>query len=382
MRIAFDGTRAVTHREGLGNYGRFVIKALASHYPDCQMDVYLPYTVGDELLVCSIADLPNVSLHRPSNFIYKYLPWLWSQIGIPSAVQKSGADIFHGLSNILPWRAKSMGCKTVVTIHDLIFVSFPESYTWLQRHRFNVTNSRSCRKADKILAVSEFTAREIVRYYFIPRDRISVIYQGCDSVFREPCSEGFRNLVRHHFRLPERYILTVGTLHERKNAELIVRTLPELDDDVELVMVGRKKKYAEKVIAAAAECGVMSRIHILDNVSHKELPAICQMAEVFVFPSKMEGSGIPVLEAMNSRIPVLTATGSSLEEAGGDAAAYVDPEDSEAFATKLKEILSSPSLRETMVRRGTVQASSEKFSEGFIARSLMGVYQDLISGNH
>ena len=378
MRLALDGARAATHREGLGNYGRFVIRCLATHYPDCQIDVYVPNVRVEDSLLSDAASYPNVNVICPKNPLYVYIPWLWREIGVPLAVKRSHADIFHGLSNVLPClMGKVKGCRQVVTIHDLIFLSFPSSYTWLQRHRYNWTNRRACRKANRIIAVSEFTAKEIVKYFFIPKDKISVIYQGCDRLFAEPCSEGFKDLVRHHFSLPKRYILTVGTLHERKNAELVVRALPAIDSDISLVMVGRKKKYAEKVLEVAKECGVMSRIIILDNVSHKELPAIFQMAEAFVFPSKIEGFGIPVLEAMNSRIPVLTATGSSLEEAGGDAAIYVDPDNLDEFASKLKELLDNEVLRTEMTEKGQLHASSERFSEKAMAESLMSIYQSL-----
>ncbi|MGM9749275.1 MAG: glycosyltransferase family 4 protein [Candidatus Cryptobacteroides sp.] len=378
MRIALDGARAATHREGLGNYGRFVIRSLATHYPDCQIDVYVPNLHKEDSLLSDVASFPNVKIICPKNPIYVYIPWLWREIGVPLAIKRSHADIFHGLSNVLPYlMGKVKGCRFVVTIHDLIFVSFPYSYTWLQRHRYNFTNRRACRKADRIVAVSEFTAREIVKYYFIPKDKISVIYQGCESLFSEPCSEGFKDLVRHHYSLPNRYILTEGTLHERKNVELAVRALPSIDPEISLVMVGRKKKYAEKVLEVAKECGVLSRILILDNVSHKELPAIFQMAEAFVFPSKIEGFGIPVLEAMNSHIPVLTATGSSLEEAGGEAAIYVDPENLDEFASKLNELLDNEALRTEKIEKGCHQASSEKFSEKAMAESLMSLYQSL-----
>ena len=230
--------------------------------------------------------------------------------------------------------------------------------------------------SDRIVAVSKFTAKDIVKYYFTPKEKISVAYQGCDSSFRKRCTAAFRKITKENFSLPDRFILSVGTIEERKNTALIVKALPELPD-MHLVIVGKKTPYMLHVIETARSLGVMDRVHILNGVGFKELPSIYQQAEVFAYPSRYEGFGIPVLEALCSGVPVIAATGSCLEEAGGDAAIYIDPDDSHALAEAVKEITSNTSMKVDMIEKG--YAHAEQFTDDSLAETLMGIYKEVLS---
>lgn len=376
MRIAFDGKKAAGNRAGLGNYSRFVISSLARRYPDCQFDVYVSKRRGNGLLD-RIEKLPNVNICYPKHPVLKYFPKLWERYGIPHEVAERGADIFHGLGNDLPAGIRKAGrTKAIVTIHDLIFLFFPHTYSWINRHLFNLKFRSSCRKADRIIAVSQCTAKDIVKYYFIPKQKISVAYQGCDPRFREKCTEEKKEDVRRRFFLPERFILNVGTIEERKNAELIVRALQELPE-LSLVIVGKRTPYADRVEAAAVECGVVGRVKILSGVATEDLPAFYQMAEVFVYPSRYEGFGIPVLEALCSGVPAIGATGSCLEEAGGDAALYADPDDAHDLAEKISQVISDRELRKTMIRKGLEYSIG--FTEEVLADRMMEIYRSVLS---
>ena len=376
MRIAFDGKKAAANRAGLGNYSRFVIRCMAQRYPDCQFDVYVA-TEKDPALLDSLRVLPNVNICYPEHSLLKYIPRLWSIYGIPAELRKRGADIYHGLANELPHKIEDVaGVKSIVTIHDLIFVSFPHTYSWINRHLFNIRFRHACRVSDKIVAVSKFTATDIVKYYFTPKEKITVAYQGCDSSFRKRCTEAFKKIVRENFSLPEKFILSVGTIEERKNTALIVKALPELPD-MHLVIVGKKTPYMFHVIETARSLGVLDRVHILNGVGFKELPSIYQQADIFAYPSRCEGFGIPVLEALCSGVPVIAATGSCLEEAGGDAAVYIDPDDHMALADAVKRIDSDPAVKETMIQKG--YAHAEQFTDDSLAETLMSVYKELLS---
>ena len=255
-----------------------------------------------------------------------------------------------------------------------IFLSFPHTYSWADRHFYNIKFRRACRTADCILAVSKCTANDISKYYNIPRRSIRVVYQGCNPIFRSHCTEESKKAVCHKYGLPERYVLSVGTIEERKNTELIVRALKNFED-LDFVLVGRRTKYADIVERLADELGVSDRLHILSGVGTDELPAIYQSAEIFIYPSKYEGFGIPMLEALCSGVPAIGATGSCLEEAGGDAALYTDPEDAEDLTSKIREILGNPTLRNEMIAKGLAYA--DKFTDGILARDMMAVYEDV-----
>lgn len=377
MIIAFDGKKAANNRAGLGNYSRFVIRCMAERFPDIRFDVYVGKKRNPALL-SALEKFPNVNICTPTHPVLKHFSALWDMFGIPYELKKRGADIYHGLSNVLPRNIrKAEGVKSLVTIHDLIFLSFPHTYSWFDRHFHNLKFRHACRTADKIIAVSQCTAEDIFKCYKVPKKEISVVYQGCDSSFREKCTEEFKAEVRRQFTLPVRYVLSVGTVEERKNTALIVRALKNFPE-LHLVIVGRRTKYAGTVEETAAGLGISDRVHILSGVGFKELPAVYQMAELFVYPSKYEGFGIPMLEALCSGVPAIGATGSCLEEAGGDAALYTDPEDADDLSEKMSRVLSDPELRQSMIEKGYAHAA--KFTDEALADSLMEVYKKVLKG--
>ena len=148
MRIAFDGKKAAGNRAGLGNYSRFVIECMAKSYPQHEFDVYVGKDNGNPLLD-NIRRYPNVNICTPTHPVLKHFPALWERFGIPYELKKRGADIWHGLANVLPQNiSKAKGVRSVVTIHDLIFLSFPHTYSWADRHFYNIKFKRACRTAD------------------------------------------------------------------------------------------------------------------------------------------------------------------------------------------------------------------------------------------
>lgn len=375
MRIAFDGKKAANNRAGLGNYSRFVIRCLAERYPDMDFDIYLNKE-KDYPLLAGLNSLPNVHLRYPKYSLWRWSSTLWSLFGLPAELKVHKPEIFHGLGNELPWNiGRAGGVMSVVTIHDLIFLSYPHTYSWIDRHLYNIKFRHACKVSDRIIAVSKCTAADIMKYYFTDRTRISVAYQGCDSSFRICCSESFKDLVRHRFSLPRKYLLSVGTIEERKNTVLIVEAMAKIPD-IDLVLVGKRTGYTRKVVETAAALGLSDRVHILSGVGFKELPAIYQMAEVFIYPSHYEGFGIPVLEALCCGVPVIAATGSCLEEVGGDAAAYIDPDNAGMLAETVLNILNDGQLRNQMIEKGFQHSS--KFTDRHLAECLMEIYESML----
>ncbi|MGP1436046.1 MAG: glycosyltransferase family 4 protein [Phocaeicola sp.] len=375
MRIGFDGKRAVRNFTGLGNYSRYVLDILSRYYPENEYDIFSATS--------DTAGRMNVLLkkHPSLKMVYaqglgKRFPAVWRSWGITHQMEVSGIQIYHGLSNEIPLNIKKSGIKSIVTIHDLIFLRLPECYAPIDRKIYDYKFHQACVDADHIISVSDRTKKDIVELYQIPEEKITTIYQNCDPVFGIPVTEEKKQQVKTTHHLPERYILNVGTIEKRKNALFIVKSLPQLPPDIHLVIVGRRTKYTEEIEKYMAEHQLETRVHILKEVKYEELPAIYQMASLFIYPSIYEGFGIPVLEALNSKVPVITTSHSCMEEAGGKAAVYVNPSDVNELVQAELSILTNSSLRQQLIADGLKQR--ENFSDELQAKKLIKLYQSLI----
>ncbi|MCF0209690.1 MAG: glycosyltransferase family 4 protein, partial [Bacteroidaceae bacterium] len=313
MKIGFDAKRAAQNRTGLGNYSRFVLNILSNHYPENEYTLFIPNKRKTACLK-DLKDLGKFSIVSPISKIFKSLWRVW---GISNDIDKSGVDIYHGLSNELPLSIKKTGCKSIVTIHDLIFLHYPQYYHSIDRWIYKYKFRKACENADKIIAVSEFTKQEIIRYFGTPEDKITVVYQGCDAQFRQPATEQKKQEVRQRYNLPQHYILYVGTIEERKNLMLLAKALLHLPKDVKVAAFGKATKYTQQVKDYLAQNNLTDRVLFVHQSDFHDLPAIYQQADIFVYPSRIEGFGIPLLEALCSGVPAIGCTGSCLEEAGG-----------------------------------------------------------------
>lgn len=337
MVIGFDGKRAVSNMTGLGNYSRLVIEQLALHSPTDRFLVYTP-KIKDNPRLEIIRSLHNVEFRLPA--AQGFQGSLWRSFGIPNNLAADGVDVYHGLSNELPLNIRKSGVASVVTMHDVIYRTMPECYKPIDRFMYDFKYGHSCRNADRIIAVSECTKRDVCRFYQVDPGMVDVIYQGCDESFKRIWTGSELSALRQRLQLPQKYILQVGTIEQRKNLELTIRALSALPEDVALVVVGKDHHgYKKKVDAIAAELGVANRIHYYSGLDFKDLPGVNQAAEVIAYPSRYEGFGIPVLEGLESCRPVVAATGSCLEEAGGEMSLYVNPDSPREMAEALNSLL-------------------------------------------
>ncbi len=370
MTIGFDGKRAVFNNTGLGNYSRLVIDVLSEFYPHEHYILYSP-KVKDNPELTSLLCRPDVHLKLPlkANLGGSY----WRSVsGMMNDAHRHHVKLFHGLSGELPLDIAKSGIPSVLTVHDLIFRRFPQYYKLIDRIIYNFKFSRACRNATRIIAISECTKREIMHHYGVPAHKIDVVYQGCNEIFRQPVSDTEIDDVKTKYRLPSKFILSVGTVEERKNAMLAVKALEHIDDqDIRLVLVGHHTKYYKEIMRYAAKHGLGKRI-FTSRVRNEHLPAVYHMAKAFVYPSRFEGFGIPVLEALCCGTPVIAATGSCLEEAGGPASIYVNPDSVEEMTDAINRVLSDNNLRNHMIEQGL--AYSERFSRRNMADALMAVY--------
>lgn len=373
MTIGYDAKRAFLNNTGLGNYSRWLIKAVASYYPGHNYRLYTPQ-VKENRHYAFLKKIPHTDIFSPES---KLLSSWWRSKSIVKDLQADGVQLYHGLSHELPFGISQSGIKSILTVHDLIFMRFPQYFGFVNRVIYKTKLQYACRAADHIIAISHKTKQDLVELLKVDSSKIEVIYQGCDPAIKLHQSDAQRKLVKKKYDLPKRYVLTVGTIEERKNLLLLVKSLLHTKGSVPLVVVGKPTKYLDKVKAFIIEKNLTLRVKFLHEVSFDELPALYQMATLFVYPSRYEGFGIPVLEAINSGVPVIAAKGSCLEEAGGPDSLYADPDDEQELAKHINRIWNSPAVRQQMIAKGFDYARN--FDDEKLADQLMQLYQNTLN---
>lgn len=373
MIIGLDAKRIVRNGTGLGSYGRTLVNDLAAIVPDdtC-LRLYAP-DEGEERYRIQVNESPHIEMVYPHRRVCKSL---WRSRGIVSDLLRDGVDLYHGLSGELPLTIRKSGIRSVVTIHDLIFMRHPEYYHWLDTKIYAWKFRQTVREADRIIAISECTKRDIIHYGGVDPDKIDLIYQSCSTHFHVRESEDKLQDVHARYTLPARYIINVGTIEQRKNILLAVKALHYLPDELSLVIVGRTTPYAEKVRQYVQTHGLSHRVRILSGVPNTDLPAIYQMAEACVYPSRYEGFGIPIIEAIQSGLPVVACTGSCLEEAGGPDSLYVHPDDEQGMANAISQVLKGSPGREKRITRSMEYI--HRFEGNNVARQVWDVYEKLM----
>lgn len=379
MIIGFDAKRIVRNNTGLGNYCRTLINDMI-RLNDSNMKLLL-YTPdkGRDVLRNQIIESDNSRFIFPKKKLGKIYKSLWRTKNIVKQLIEDKVQIYHGLSGELPLGLRNNGIKSVVTIHDLIFLRHPEYYRWFDRKMYTWKFHQTIKQADRIIAVSECTKRDILEFGKINPEKISVIYQSCNPKFTNMPTEGEMEDTAKKYDLPERYLLCVGTIEERKNLMLAVKSLNLLPEDIHLVAVGKKTKYADKVKKTADKIGVSHRLHLLSGVSDDELNVIYKKAEVFVYPSRYEGFGIPIIEAIFCGLPVVACTGSCLEEAGGPDCLYVNPDDSKGMADAIMQLLNNEEERKRRITSSMEYV--QKYKGTNIANAVIEVYKKLKTEN-
>ena len=365
MKIAFDAKRFFHNTSGLGNYSRDLVRILSQYFPENEFFLLNKNKSerGSEIL-----EQKNVHFIESSKGKFS------RQLKMGKDAQAENVDIFHGLSGELPLRWNKNPIKKIVTIHDLIFMRYPQYYSFFDRKIHFWKFKKAAESADKIIAISEQTKRDIVNYLKVPESKIEVIYQGCHQAFKENQAQEFIHNTKQKFNLPERFILNVGTIEERKNLLNIIKAIDETN--IPLVVVGRKTKYFKKIKNYIQKNKIEKQIHFLEGVSMDELAVIYKLADIFVYPSLFEGFGIPVIEALFSKTVTITSNTSCLPEAGGKDSVYIDPKNYLDLKSKIKFLWNSESERKRRAEKGFEFV--QKFNDEPIANELMNLYQKII----
>ncbi len=374
MKIGFDAKRFFLNSTGLGNYSRDLVRGVLEEEKD---NDYFLYTTGGEIDLKTkfLKNHSNIKIVTPTG-IYKKMKSYWRSVRLEKQLLKDGVEVFHGLSHEIPKKNKLSKIKYVVTIHDLIFLRFPENYNRIDREIYKKKVEYACTTADKIIAISEQTKRDLMEFLKVPSHKIEVIYQSCAASFHHISDYRYRHLVQKKYNLPENYILYVGTIEKRKNLATLVEAIGKSNTQLPLVAIGKQTDYTKEVMDMIDKYKLGNQVALLQNISFLDLPSIYQSANLFVYPSLFEGFGIPVLEALYSKTPVIAATGSCLEEAGGPNSIYVDPKNSDELAQQIDRVIENGELQLEMKEKGFEYA--QNFTSQKQAKAVLAVYEKLV----
>ncbi|MDA3894092.1 MAG: glycosyltransferase family 1 protein [Salinivirgaceae bacterium] len=373
LKIGFDAKRLFNNFTGLGNYSRTVVQGLNEQYPNHEYHLFT--TKKQNKPDTETFLLQPYKIHEP-NTIFKNL---WRTKLCTKEINKINLDIFHGLSHELPIGINKTSAKSVVTIHDLIYKTYPNDFRLIDRSIYDYKFRHACEKSNKIVAVSESTKNDLQAYYHIPEEKIEVVYQSCQPNFKVLLSDIEIETTLSKYNLPKKYLLYVGSIIERKNLLGIVKALNKLKNDMQLplVVVGKGKDYQNKVEKYIAKHQLKEKIIFTSEVSFIDLPAIYQNASIFIYPSVYEGFGIPLIEALWSNTPAITSNISSLPEAAGPGAYYCDPHDENSIAEGIDKILHNPEYSKQLVNDGFEYV--QRFESSINAKKMMEIYKNLLN---
>jgi glycosyltransferase involved in cell wall biosynthesis len=367
MRIAFDGTTLTPGRTGVGYYTEHLLQHLAREVE----------STGDELVVISNQPVdtqvplpPHVRVHAGHRFPIRIG---WMQLRAARALEALAPDVAHFTNGMVP---ASTAVSTVVTIHDMSLRLYPECHPvrrlLLNRPLMHVAIQR----ASAIVTVSHSTRRDLLRLHGLAPERVTVVHEAASPAFRPIGDRGRLNSIRAKYGLPDRFVLYVGTIEPRKNLARLIDAFAQARHrgiTHDLVCVGPYGWSSRDLVGRIERLGLSSHVHFTGYVPFEDLPVIYNLGELFVFPSLYEGFGLPVVEAMASGTPVLTANTSSLVEIAGDGAETVDPTNTEALGAAIYGLLTDEPRRRDLAQRGWQR--SRAFSWSQTAKDMLAVYQ-------
>lgn len=368
MIIGIDGNEANTSKRlGVGEYAYKLLMQFASA-KDLDFLIYLKNQ--------PLPDLPE----ERNNLKYRVLKpgKAWTQWRLPLDLytHKPQPDVFFTPTHYAP---RFSPAPTVISIMDLAYLYFPEMFKKTDLYKLKNWTAQSVRNAKSIITISQSTKNDIIKEYKIPGEKVVVIYPGIKSVISQNSQSITMETLQSKYEISKNFILFVGTLQPRKNIsrliEAFAKTLSQekIPSDLELVIVGKKGWLYEDIYKKPAQLGIEEKVKFLNFVTDEELAILYKNAICYVLPSLYEGFGLPVLEAMQHNCPVITSNVSSLPEAGGDAALYVNPEDISDISEKIKTLIIDKQLRQQLIEKGKKQIT--KFSWEKTAKETLKVLE-------
>lgn len=367
--IAFDAKRLFHNFTGLGNYSRTLVRNLQTYFPEHEYHLFTP-SINKNEETSYFLDSEKFTIHTPE----KWSPF-WRTIGIASQINRLNPHIFHGLSHEIPFGLHK-GIKKIVSFHDLIYEKYPKQFGWWDRNLYQLKYKNSAKRADYILAISESTSLDIQEMYHTDGSKISVIYQSCHQDFQSLSSPdtGLPKTISHL----NKYYLYVGSIIERKGllqCVLAYAKLPETHRKPFVIIGNGDKKYTSQVVDMIKYYKLDQYFFFVNGISNSALVTIYDKSFCLVYPSIYEGFGIPIIESLFRKKPVITSDISSLPEAAGNGAILVNPFSPQDIAQAMVW-LHDTSTYETLATKGFDYVSA-KFSSEFTAQHLMNHYLNI-----
>ncbi len=373
FRIGYDAKRLFNNFTGLGNYSRTLLRNMATFYPDNEYFLYTP-RIFKNPETAFFLNSPLFSVHKPQRGLGAW----WRSFSVVKDLKRHKIQLFHGLSHEIPANVRQTGIPTVVTMHDLAFKRYPSFYPFIDRQIYDIKFRHACRQADRIVAISESTKKDIIEFYGIPEEKIAVIYQSCHERFQQEKSQKTIDYVLKKYQLPRDYFLFVGSLSERKNPLAVLQAITQLPRNLQLplVIIGEGQSYKNRVLDYMRKHGMERKVFFI-KPEYEDMPAIYQQADIFLYPSFYEGFGIPILEALFSETPVITTNVSSLPEAAGPDSWLVQPGKPEQIAEGMQKILTDEAFRRNMIEKGYQYA--QRFQGDVLTDQMMELYEDVLN---
>ena len=370
MLVGINGYEAVVPRFGFNKDG--LPNRVGSAEVCYQLLVELAKVDKKNEYIVYIPTAPTSDMPKESeNWKYKIVPGqkMWTLFALPRAVRTDKLSIFFSPTHYLPF---FLNCPQVIAVLDVSYKYFPELFKKKDLLKLKWWGGRSIKKASRVITISESSKDDIIKEYQVSASKVLVINVGIKAL---PASKMTKEELFTKYNLASPYILFVGTLQPRKNIARLIEAFSKIESETDLVVIGKKGWMFEEILEAPIKFGVKDKVKFLHDVTDDELPLFYTHAEVFVLPSLYEGFGLPVLEAMKYGCPVITSSVSSLPEAGGEAALYVDPNSIEDIASKIKEVLKDNKLREKMIKKGHEQV--KKFSWEKAAKEVIQIFEEV-----
>lgn len=373
MNIAFDAKRLFNNFTGLGNHSRTTIDILTRWFPQNNYFLYTPKIKHCDATIGYLNH--DGCIVRTPKGIQKGA--LWRTFGEVNIMKDDKIDVFHGLSHEIPVGLRKAGIKSVVTIHDTAFKTFTDMYHWNDILIYDLKFKYACNNSDRIIAISENTKQDIIKYYNIKEDKIDVVYQPVNDIYYTPITKEKARCILDK-SIPKDYLLYVGTINSRKNLLSIIKAIELLPNDLQIpiVIIGNGREYKQKVLEYITSHQLEKNIIWAGFADITTLQAYYTCAKAFIYPSFYEGFGLPVVEAMLSGAPVISSTISSLPEAAGPSSLLIDPNSVEDLSHAISDILTNDELRNRMIIEGAKYANT-MFNPQKLANKLIETYGKL-----
>lgn len=364
MNIAFDAKRLFNNHTGLGNYSRTLVSNYKHFYPEDDLKLFATDISKSKYY----SDFKEYDIILPG----RQPKALWRSYSIAYQLNNIRADVYHGLSNEIPFSASKIRASKIVTIHDLFFLRYPHDFSKIDRWLYKRKTKFACQNSDHIIAISEATKSDLINLLNVKEEKISIVYQSCASLFQE----GKKGVLSKAYNLPSRYFLYVGTLNKRKNIVLLFKAMSNIPKEkrIPVVVVGNGTKAYKKTLTILMEdLKISEDVIFLGHVENLTLKSIYEGALCTVLTSFYEGFGIPIIESLFCGTPVIISDVSALPEAAGNCGVRVSPTNIDEMTNALHLFTNDNRLRNQLV--SDIKSHLEQYRSSITAEKLHSIYR-------